>query len=236
MAACRFVAFADGPAGYIYEFDGTGITHVECRVFGWNTFADFNPSGAAQTIRYYIDPVDETGALVAVDADTDWEVEMHRGNGFINLGLFNLYDPPQGTGDLPAGTFGALLYGDEYYSAAVVESSSAAISATSLLAAAGRRIRRGLGVAISATSSIVATLAHRFRQAASATILAVGLITGGRGRKLWENETDPTTDWSEPDPASDLWMKRDAGADPWSEPATSSTTWTKRNSGADPWS
>jgi hypothetical protein len=218
MTACRFVGFADGPSGYIYEFDATGVTDVVVRVFGWLTIADYELSGAAQTMRYYIDPADETGAIFAVDADTDYEVELHRGNGFIDLGLFNLYDPPQGGGggDLAAGTFGALLYGDEYYSAAVVESSSAAISATSLLAAAGRRIRRGLGVAITATSSIVASAANRIQRATGVLILAASLITG-TGRKLWERDVDATTEtWSTDSSGETTWTKRNAGADPWS--------------------
>lgn len=96
MAACRLVAFANGPEGYIKEFNAAGVTSVLLRAFGWMEVANYSLSGAAQTIRYYINPASEAGAVAAVDADTEWDIELHRGNGFIDLGTFGLDDPPQG--------------------------------------------------------------------------------------------------------------------------------------------
>lgn len=100
MAACRLVAKFNGPGGYIYEIaDATDLTSIELQFDGYiDLGTPYTHSGAAGTIRYYIDPASETGALFAADADTTYNGSRHRGNGYIDLGVFDLDAPPIGGG------------------------------------------------------------------------------------------------------------------------------------------
>lgn len=97
----RLVAILNGPAGYIKEVDANGLTDVDIRFNGFITLPQFSPNGVAgDKLRYYVDPASEAGALLAENVDTSWDMDLHRGNGFINLGLFSVLDPPIGGGTI----------------------------------------------------------------------------------------------------------------------------------------
>ncbi len=97
----RLVAILNGPAGYIKEVDANGLTDVDIRFNGFIALPQFSPNGlAGDKLRYYVNPASEAGALLAENVDTSWNMDLHRGNGFINLGLFSVLDPPIGGGTI----------------------------------------------------------------------------------------------------------------------------------------
>lgn len=95
----RLVAKLNGPSGYIKEVDANGLTAVDIRFNGFITLPSFNPNGTAgDKLRYYRNPASEAGALLAENVDTSWSMDLHRGNGFIDLGVFSVNDAPIGGG------------------------------------------------------------------------------------------------------------------------------------------
>ncbi len=97
----HLVAILNGPAGYIYEVDANGLTQVEIRFNGFINLPTFNPAGGpGDVLRYYKDPIDATGSLLNEAVDPAWSMDLHRGNGFIDLGTFHINDPPIGEGDI----------------------------------------------------------------------------------------------------------------------------------------